>query len=100
MEEPFRSSEIVFFNEPSILASGNGFSINYKLCAFIRSFFLLVDTILKLGANIFSSIFSIPASAQAVFPASGNKFFYLMLDSFKLEWIFCLVFFYSEQILC
>ena len=30
------------------LASGHGFSINYKLCAFIWSFFLLVYTILEI----------------------------------------------------
>ena len=48
MEVAFWASEIVFFKEPFILASGNGFSINYKLCAFIRSFFLLVDTILQI----------------------------------------------------
>ena len=39
MELAFRSSEIAFFKESFILASGNGFSINYKLCVFIRSFF-------------------------------------------------------------
>ena len=65
MEEAFHSSEIAFFKESSILASGNEFSINYKLCAFIRSFLLLVDTILKLGVNEFSSIFSIPNSASS-----------------------------------
>ena len=63
MEEAFRSSEIAFFKESFILADGNGFSINYKLCVFIRIFFLLVDTILKLGVNQFSSIFYIPNSA-------------------------------------
>ena len=39
MEEAFRSNEIAFFKESFILASGNGFLINYKLCAFIRGFF-------------------------------------------------------------
>ena len=39
MELAFRSNEIAFFKESFILASGNGFSINYKLCVFIRSFF-------------------------------------------------------------
>ena len=47
MEVAFWSSEIAFFKESLILASGNGFSINYKLCAFIRSFFLKVDTMLE-----------------------------------------------------
>ena len=35
----------------SSLAGGNGFSINQKLCAFIRSFFLLVDTILQISCQ-------------------------------------------------
>ena len=65
MEEAFPSSEIAFFKESLILASGNGFSTNYKLCAFIRGFSLLVDTILKLGVNQFSSIFSIPNTASS-----------------------------------
>ena len=65
MEAAFRSSEIAFFKESFILASINRFSFNYKLCAFIQSFFLLVDNFLP---------FSIPNS-RAVFPASGNGFF-------------------------
>ena len=48
MEVVFRSSEIAFFNESFILSCGNGFSINYKLCVFIRSLFLLVNTILEI----------------------------------------------------
>ena len=34
----FRFSEIIFFNESFILASQNGFSINYKPRAFIESY--------------------------------------------------------------
>ena len=48
MEVAFRSSEISVFKESFILASGSRFWINYKLCAFIWSFFLLVDTILEI----------------------------------------------------
>ena len=48
MEVAFRSSEIAFFMESFILAGGNGFSINYKLFAFIWSFFLLMSTMLKI----------------------------------------------------
>ena len=62
MEVAFRSSEIAFFKESFILASGNGFSINYKLCAFIRSFFLLVHTIFEIRC-------------KPIFFASGNGFF-------------------------
>ena len=48
MEVAFRSSEIAFFKVSFILASGNGFSINYKLSGFIWSFFLLVDRMLEI----------------------------------------------------
>ena len=74
MEVAFRFSEIAFFKEYFILASGNGFPINYKLCAFIRSFSLLWMQCFKLGVNAFSSIF-LCLTAEAVFPASGNGYF-------------------------
>ena len=48
MEAVFRSSEIVFFKVSLIVATGNGFSVNCKHCAFIQSSFLLVDTILEI----------------------------------------------------
>ena len=51
MEVAFRSSEIAFFKESFILTCGNGCSINYKLCAFIWIFFLLVDTILEIWSK-------------------------------------------------
>ena len=58
MKVVFRSSEIAFFKESFILAGGNGFSINYKLCAFIQSFFLLMDIILEIsGKLIFFDVF-------------------------------------------
>ena len=72
MKVAFRSSEIVFFKESFILASGNGFSINYKLCVFIRSFFLLVDSIPEIRCKpIFFHFFY----SFSFFPASGNVFF-------------------------
>ena len=48
MKVAFRSSEIAFFKVSLILASGNGFLINYKLSAFIWRFFLLVDRMLEI----------------------------------------------------
>ena len=48
MEAAFWSSGIALFKESFILASGNGFSINYKFYAFIRNFFLLVDAMLQI----------------------------------------------------
>ena len=48
MEAVFCCTETVSFNEFFILARGNGFSVNYKPFALIQSFFLLVDTILKI----------------------------------------------------
>ena len=62
MEVAFQSSEIAFFKKSFILASGNGFSIKYKLCAFIGSFFLVVQTILEIRC-------------KPIFFASGNGFF-------------------------
>ena len=59
MKVAFQSSEIAFLKESFILASGNKFSIDYKLCAFIRSFFLLVDTMLKIRCKpIFFEFFN------------------------------------------
>ena len=76
MKVAFRSSEIAFFKKSFILASGNGFSINYKLCAFIRSFFLLVDTILGIRCKpILFGYFILFLTAEAVFPARENGFF-------------------------
>ena len=47
--EPKRSSEIAFFKEPFILASGNGYLINYKL----------VDTMLQIRCKpIFFEFFN------------------------------------------
>ena len=48
MKVAFRSSEIAFFKVSLILASGNGFLINYKLSAFVWRFFLLVDRMLEI----------------------------------------------------
>ena len=67
IEVAFRSSEIVFFKESFILASGSGFSINYKLCAFIRSFFLLVDTMLEIRCK------PIRIFLKNTFPLDGKK---------------------------
>ena len=75
MEAAFRSSYVEFFKESFILASGNGFSINYKLCAFIRSFFQLVDTMLEIRCKSIFFNFFLFLTAEAVFPASGNECF-------------------------
>ena len=59
MEVAFRSREIAFFKESFILASENGFLINDRLCAFIRSFFLVVDTRLEIRCKpIFFEFFN------------------------------------------
>ena len=99
MEVAFWSSEIALFKESFILAGGNGFSINYKLCAFIRNFFLLVDTMLEIMCkpNFFDFFYSL--RAEAVFPASGDGFFCRMPHSGEWKQIICSVFFYSEQML-
>ena len=71
----FGSSEIAFLKESFILAIGTGFLINYKLCAFIRSFFLLLDTILEIRCKPIFFHFFLFLKAEAVFPVSGNEFF-------------------------
>ena len=75
MEVAFRSSETAFLKESFILASGNGFSINYKLCAFIRRIQWLVDTILEIRCKPIFFHFFLFLTVEAVFPASGNGFF-------------------------
>ena len=58
MEVAFSSSEIKFFKESFILASGNGIFSNYKVCAFTQSFFHLVDTMLEIRCKpIFLNFF-------------------------------------------
>ena len=65
MEVAFRSNEITCFEESFILASGNGFLINYKtLCFYSEFFFFWWTKFLKLGVNQFSSIFSNPNSGS------------------------------------
>ena len=76
MEVAFRSSEIAFFRESFVLASGNEFLINCELYAFIRSFSLLVDTVLEIRCKPIFFHFLIPnLTVEAVFPACGNKLF-------------------------
>ena len=72
MEVAFRSSEIAFFKESFILASGNGFPIDYKLL--FGAFFCWWTQFLKLGVKQFSPFFLF-LTAEAAFPASGNEVF-------------------------
>ena len=99
MEVDFWSSEIALFKESFILASGNEFLINCKLCAFIRNFFLLVDTMLEIRCKLIFFDFFYSLTAEDVFPASVDGFFYRMLHSGEWKRIVWLVFFYSEQML-
>ena len=75
MEVACRSSEIGFFKQSFILASGNGFPINYSLCAFICSFSLLVDAIVEIRCEPIFLPFSLFLIAEAVFRASANGSF-------------------------
>ena len=76
MEVTFRSSETAFFRESFVLASGNEFLINCELYVFIRSFSLLVDTILEIRCKPIFFHFLIPnLTVEAFFPASGNELF-------------------------
>ena len=80
-EVAFRFSEIAFLRESFILVSGNGFSINCKLCAFICNFFLLVDAMFEVR---YKSVFFILETD--------------FLTSASWKRIFCLAFFYSDQV--
>ena len=73
MEAVFLPSEIVFFNESFILANGNGFSVNYKLCAFIQSFYSeLLRSIFKEEHLDFCRH---SCDWKQLFPISGNGVF-------------------------
>ena len=48
METAFWLFVTVLFNESFILANGSGFWLIINLFVFIRSFFLLVDTVLEI----------------------------------------------------
>ena len=78
MEVAFRSSEIAFFKESFILASGNGFPIDYKLL--FGAFFCWWTQFLKLSEKQFSSIFSLPNSGSS-FSGQWKRSFYGMLHS-------------------
>ena len=88
MEVAFRSSKIAFFRKSFVLASGNGFFINCKLYAFIRSFSLLVDTILEIRCKpIFFHFFIPNLTAEAVFRdyRQGEIFFCLVETYFWMK---------------
>ena len=103
MKVAFQSIEIAFFNEFFIMSNRNGFCINYKLCASIRSFFLLVDTILEVrckpiffasGNEFFIECFILTSEKrfsiqfsfiQSKFCASGSHFFLFFQDTFAGE---------------
>ena len=83
------SSGIVFFNESLILTSGNGFLANYKTCAFIQNFFVLVDTIVQIKCK---PIFKDKQNSCSVkpfcwivkeIPASRSTFFRLVKIDFS-----------------
>ena len=78
MEVAFQSSEIAFFEESFILASENGFPVNYKLL--FGAFFCWWTQFLKLSEKQFSSIFSLPNSGSS-FSGQWKRSFYGMLHS-------------------
>ena len=91
LEVAFRSSEIAFFKKSFILTSGNGFSINLKLWGSIRTFFMLVGSMLEIRSKpIFFKFFKF-LTAEAVFPAIGNGFSgwwkrFLLFRVFPRKW--------------
>ena len=83
MKVAFRFSEIAFFKESFILASRNGFSINYKLCAFIWNFFLLVDAMLEIRCK--------PVFFNFFYSYQRKQFFWLVETDFLSNASFRLV---------
>ena len=69
-----------------------------NLVVSFRAFFCWWTPFLKLGVNQFSSFFSITNSGIN-FSGKWKLIFYRMLHSGDWKHIFCLVFFYLEQIL-
>ena len=55
------------------MASGNGFSINYKLL--FGAFFLLVEAVLEIRYKTIFFHFFLFLTAKAVFQAGGNRVF-------------------------
>ena len=80
MEAVFWSTEIVFFNESFIQASGNGFWLITNLLLLFRAFFLLVDTILETKCRPIFKVKHYSCSLKpfswifADIPASGSSF--------------------------
>ena len=88
MEVAFRFSEIAFSKEYFLLASGNGFRLITNFVLLFEAFFCWWTQCLKLGVNQFSSIFLF-LTAEAVFPASGNRYFieWFMETDFLLSFL-------------
>ena len=76
------------------------FGVIFEPCAFIQSFFFCCwKVLLKLGANQFSSIFSVPKSGSN-FSGQWKRIFYRILFIPRVKTDFFQVLFYLEQILC
>ena len=87
-KKPF---SLISDTESFSLASGNRFSIKYELCAFIRSFFLLVDTILEIRCQPIFFLFFYSQQRKQFFWLVETDFFYWILHSGELKRISCLV---------
>ena len=91
MEAVFWSTEIVFFDESFILASGNGFPLITNLLLLFGVFFLLVDTILEIKCRPFfkgeyySFSLKLFSWVLANIPASGSSFFRLVETKISLN---------------
>ena len=96
----FRLVETEFSSNPSSQLVYTDFGlISNRVLLFRVFFFCSWKALLKLGVNHFSSIFSFPNSGSS-FSVSvfRNQFFAIHSD--EGERIFCLVFFYLQQISC
>ena len=88
-----------YSRNPSFWLVETDFRLITNIALLFGTFFCWWIQCLKLSENQFSLIFFYSLTAEAVFPASGDGFFYQILHSGEWKWIICLVFFYSEQML-
>ena len=92
MEAVFRSSETCFSTNPLFWLVENDFGKLQGFVLLIRAFFYWWTLYLKLGVNQFFRFFQF-VTVEAVFLASGKRFFYRLLHYGEWKRISCLVFF-------
>ena len=95
----FRLLKTEFSSNPSSRLMYTDFGLISNHVLLLKAFFLLLESITEIKCKpvFFFSIFSVPNS---FFRLLKIDFLLNAIHSDELEWIFCLMFFYSEQISC